>query len=139
MQVFSFETKEGAKNWIISYLMNIHKLFKIKRSDKKCYSLICTESTCNFEFSVSKKNGIFLVNQFKEHPCSESSSRTTSAFISNFILPLSVDLNDSLKPKDGLRHLKNQYGIESDYMNEYRAIKSHKNQNEMLDLKNASF
>lgn len=135
MQISTFETKKEAKNWIIRYLMNLHKPFKIERSDKKCYSLICTEPTCNFKFFTSKRKGIFVLHSFVEHSCSESCSRTTSSYIANYISPLSVDFNDSLKPKDSLRHLKNQYGIESNYINAYRALKSHKTENELLDLR----
>lgn len=126
MQISSFQTKKEAKAWIQSYLESHNKPFKVKKSNKKWYEMKCTDSSCNFTFKVSKIKEEFVVKNFSEHTCSDCFVRSTGKFISSKILPLLTDFNGSLKPKNCVNFLRNEFGLNTTYMNAYRVIKKQK-------------
>ena len=135
MEIPNFKGKKEAVEWIQNSLKNECKPYKIKISNKKHYELICPSESCNFIFKCVKKTTNFIVKAFISHTCDNNCTYLTSSRISNVIAPLLIDTGDCLKPKNYMTHLKNQFGIDTSYMNAYRALKSNKFNNLALEAR----
>jgi hypothetical protein len=57
-----FPSIEAAREAISRYILNKGELYKVYKSDKTCYILICRDSYCKFRIraSKSKKDGVFI-------------------------------------------------------------------------------
>jgi hypothetical protein len=66
-----FETIHAAKEAINRYVLDNGESFKVKRSDKKQYHIICKEQDCRFSIQASTSSKeVVSVTGVKPHTCS---------------------------------------------------------------------
>jgi hypothetical protein len=66
-----FNSIDSACEAIKRYVLDNSELFKLKKSNKKRYSIVCKETACDFAIRASKSSKeVVSITVFKLHTCS---------------------------------------------------------------------
>src|ERR1700736_2988799 len=67
----TFDSIDSAREAIKRYILDKGESFKLKKSDKKRYSVVCKDTACSFAIRASKSNKeVVSIAVFKLHSCS---------------------------------------------------------------------
>ncbi|XP_027775064.1 uncharacterized protein LOC107027503 [Solanum pennellii] len=102
---------------------------KVKRSDQQSYVLVCFSDKCgwNMKASCRKKSDIFIVRSFNsEHTCPMrervlTKVQATVGFVSGVTALKSVNNKRIYTPKDIIDDIREYYGVQISYQQEWRA------------------
>ena len=66
-----FDSMDSARNAIRSYILDQGESFKVFKSEKKLYILVCKDSDCNFRIRCIESNKkVIKITKMDPHSCS---------------------------------------------------------------------
>ncbi|XP_060668520.1 uncharacterized protein LOC125419637 [Ziziphus jujuba] len=116
-----FASKNALQKKISLYALRRNFEFKVKKSDRVRYEVVCANNNCMWRMRATKLHGdnteAFMIRAFKdEHICSlnimkRDHRQATSSVIGDIIQPMFDGISRQYKPRDIVHEIRSNYGV----------------------------
>lgn len=124
-----YKDKQTLKTVLTYYAIRHNFQFKIQKSCKREYALVCYGKNCNWSIRAAQKNrtNMFIIRRFHNiHTCSleermDNQRQATSTIIAEKIKAKYLEVDRQYNPKDIQKDMKQDYGLTIHYQKAWRA------------------
>ncbi|XP_060672157.1 uncharacterized protein LOC107416658 isoform X3 [Ziziphus jujuba] len=116
-----FASKNALQKKISLYALRRNFEFKVKKSDKVRYEVVCANDNCMWRMRATKLHGdnteAFMIRAFKDqHICSlnimkRDHRQATNSVIGDIIQPMFDGISRQYKPRDIMHDIRSNYGV----------------------------
>jgi hypothetical protein len=124
-----FDTKRDLQEAAHRIAMKHNFEFKVKKSNKSTYTIICVDNNCSWRLSATKMdtNEFFVVRKYaREHTCEvgirqNDHRQARSWFIGRQIMHKFQDPRTIYRPTDIINDIRREYGVVMSYQKAWKA------------------
>ncbi|XP_022893831.1 uncharacterized protein LOC111408289 [Olea europaea var. sylvestris] len=124
-----FDAKRDLQEAMYQIAMRRNFEFKVKKSNKSTYTIICVDNNCSWRLSATKMdtNEFFVVRKYaREHTCEvgicqNDHRQARSWFIGRQIMHKFQDPQTIYRPTDIINDIRREYGVVMSYQKAWKA------------------